>query len=76
MIEIYLKAFLRPRQILNKSMKSHEHCAFIIEGSDNLGGGMGLGFGGLAPPPYFGGRIFSDKTPAANGSWNPDGKSS
>lgn len=52
MIEIYLKAFLRPRQILNKSMKSHEHCAFIIEGSDNLGGGMGLGFGGLAPPPH------------------------
>lgn len=31
-IEIYLKFFLEPRQVLNKSMKNHGHCAFIIEG--------------------------------------------
>lgn len=37
-IEIYLKSFLGPRQILNKSMKSHGHCAFICEGFGAFGG--------------------------------------
>lgn len=50
------KYFLEPRQILNKSMKSHGHCVFIIE----------------AIFSYIWGRIFSNQTSAANASWSPD----
>lgn len=31
MIEIHIKSFLEPRQVLNKYMKSHWHSAFIIQ---------------------------------------------